>query len=72
MVRNILFLASNPTDTGRLRLDKEFREISEGLKRSNYREQFQLTPVFAVRVSDLRRSWPAPRKLPRNEVESVA
>lgn len=56
MIRNILFLASNPTNTGRLRLDKEFREITEGLKRSNQREQFQLNPVFAVRVGDLRRS----------------
>src|SRR5258706_15394722 len=56
MIRKILFLASNPTDTGRLRLDKEVREIEEGLKRSNERDQFDLIPKFAVRVDDLRRS----------------
>jgi hypothetical protein len=54
--RTILFLASNPTDTGRLRLDKELREIEEGLKRSKEREQFNLVSRFAVRVDDLRRS----------------
>ena len=56
MVRRILFLASNPTDTGRLRLDKEFREIGEGLRRSNQRDQFDLVPAFAVKTGDLRRA----------------
>src|SRR5205807_2319434 len=56
VVRKILFLASNPTSTGRLRLDKEFREIGEGLKRSNERSRFELRTVLAVRVEDLRRS----------------
>jgi hypothetical protein len=56
MIRKILFLASNPTDTGRLRLDKEVREVEEGLKRSNERDRFDLIPKFAVRVDDLRRS----------------
>jgi hypothetical protein len=56
MTRTILFLASNPTDTGRLRLDKELREIEEGLKRSKERDQFTLVSKFAVRVDDLRRS----------------
>ena len=41
MIRKILFLASNPTDTGRLRLDKEVSQIAEGLKRSN--EETNLT-----------------------------
>jgi hypothetical protein len=56
MVGKILFLASNPTNTGRLRLDKEVREIGEGLRRSKERNRFELVPVFAVRVNDLRRS----------------
>jgi hypothetical protein len=56
MIRKILFLASNPTDTGRLRLDMEVREVEEGLKRSNERDRFELIPKFAVRVDDLRRS----------------
>ena len=55
MVRKILFLASNPTDTGRLRLDQEVRDIEDGLKRSNERDQFELVPSFAVRIDDLRR-----------------
>jgi hypothetical protein len=55
MVRKILFLASNPTDTSRLRLDQEVRDIAEGLKRSNKREQFELIPRFARRIEDLRR-----------------
>jgi hypothetical protein len=56
MVRKILFLASNPTDTGRLRLDAELREVEEGLRRSNERDRFDLLPKLAVRVEDLRRS----------------
>lgn len=56
MSRTILFLSSNPTDTGRLRLDKEVREITEGLKRSNERDRFTLLSIFATRVADLRRN----------------
>jgi hypothetical protein len=56
MIHKILFLASNPTNTGRLRLEKEVREVEEGLKRSNERDRFALIPRFAVRVDDLRRS----------------
>jgi len=55
MVRKILFLASNPADTGRLRLDQEVRDIEEGLNRSKERDQFDLIPSFAVRINDLRR-----------------
>ena len=55
MARNILFLAANPTDTARLRLDKEAREIEEALKRSNKRNQFGLIHKTAVRAQDLRR-----------------
>jgi hypothetical protein len=56
MSRKILFLASNPGNTGRLRLDKEYREIGEGLRRSSRRDQFELVPALAIRVNDLRRS----------------
>jgi len=56
MIRRILFLASNPTDTERLRLDKEVRKADEGLRRSNERDQFHLIQKFAVRAEDLRRS----------------
>lgn len=52
----ILFLAANPSDSGRLRLDKEAREIAESLQRANYRERFQLKHRWAVRSTDIRRA----------------
>ncbi|MBD2232106.1 AAA-like domain-containing protein [Phormidium tenue] len=55
-VRRILILAANPTDTSRLRLDAEVREIQEGLKRSDGRKQFEVTSRWAVRTDDLRRA----------------
>ena len=54
-IKTILFLAANPTGTTRLRLDREAREIEEGLKRSNKRDQFDFIQKTAVRVQDLRR-----------------
>lgn len=55
-VRRILFLAANPRDTGRLRLDKEIREIGESLRRANKRDQFELEERLAVRPIDLSRA----------------
>ncbi len=52
----ILVLAANPKDCSRLRLDEEVREISEGLHRSKYRDQFDIKPWLAVRTKDLRRA----------------
>lgn len=49
----ILFLAANPTNTGRLRLDQEHREITEGLARASKRDQFDLVTRLAVRPRDL-------------------
>lgn len=49
----ILFLAANPTDTGRLRLSQEQRDISEGLKRADKRDQFEMVTRMAVRPRDL-------------------
>ena len=54
--KTILVLASSPTNEARLRLDKELREIDEGLRRSQHREKFTLQPKFAVRPDDLRRA----------------
>ena len=54
--KTILVLASSPTNEARLRLDKELREIDEGLRRSQHREKFSLQPKFAVRPDDLRRA----------------
>jgi CHAT domain-containing protein len=52
----ILFLAAQPIETARLRLDEEIREIEEGLKRSKFRDQFTLKQQWAVRPIDLRRA----------------
>jgi hypothetical protein len=52
----LLFLAANPMDTGKLRLDEEVREIEAGLRRSQYRDRFELKQQWAVRPVDLRRA----------------
>ncbi|MDF5728024.1 MAG: CHAT domain-containing protein [Rhizonema sp. PD38] len=54
--KTILVLASSPTNQGRLRLDKEVREIDEGLRRAQQREKFTLQQRRAVRPDDLRRA----------------
>ncbi|WP_228038571.1 metallophosphoesterase [Nostoc sp. LEGE 12450] len=54
--RTILILASSPENTARLRLDREVREIDEGLRRAQQREQFILQQKWAVRPDDLRRA----------------
>ena len=55
-MKKILFIAANPKDTARLRLDEEFREIEDGLNRSIHREEFRLHQKWAVRLKDLRRA----------------
>jgi hypothetical protein len=54
--RRILILGVNPKSTSRLRLDEEVREIKEGLRRSKYRDRFEISSVWAVRFRDLRRA----------------
>jgi CHAT domain len=51
----ILILAASPLDQAKLSLDIEAREIEEGLKRSQYRDQFHIKKQSAVRIEDLRR-----------------
>ena len=51
----ILFLASNPTDISRIRLDEELREIDERISLGSHRDRFELIPHFAVRPRDLTR-----------------
>ncbi|MGD2088605.1 MAG: CHAT domain-containing protein [Candidatus Aminicenantes bacterium] len=55
-IKKILILSANPQNTGRLRLDKEVREIEEGLKRSKYRDQFRIHQKWAVNFLDLQRA----------------
>lgn len=49
----ILFLAANPADTPRLRLDEEFRAIDQALRQNDYQCSFDLIQRWAVRVTDL-------------------
>ncbi len=54
--KKILILSANPIGTTRLRLDKEVRDIKEGLLRSKYRDQFEVEQRLALRIRDLRRA----------------
>lgn len=56
MVKKILLLSANPTNTSKLRLDEEVREIEAGLKRAKGREEFEIISKWAVRTEDLRRA----------------
>jgi hypothetical protein len=54
--KTILFLAANPKNTTPLRLDEELQEIEAGLRRSKYRDQFELQQRWAVSARDMQRS----------------
>lgn len=55
--KKILFLAANPTDTGRLQIDREHQKIIEQLSIGRARDSFAiLQPRFAVRLTDLLRA----------------
>jgi hypothetical protein len=56
MATRILILAANPKDTSRLRVDKEVREIENGLQRAKQRDQFELKQQWAVRPQEIRRA----------------
>ncbi|HEY9824683.1 MAG TPA: TIR domain-containing protein [Stenomitos sp.] len=54
--QTILFLAANPKNTHPLRLDQELRDVGEGLRRAQHRDQFQLEQRMAVRPHDIQRA----------------
>lgn len=49
----VLILASNPSDTPRLNIEEEVRQITLKIQASSHREFVQLIPAFAVRTTDL-------------------
>jgi hypothetical protein len=49
----ILFLAANPSDSTRLRLDEESRGIDQVLRQAEFRDRFEIAQHWAVRVADL-------------------
>jgi GTPase SAR1 family protein len=56
LVKRILLLSANPTNTSKLRLDEEVREIQAGLERAKRRQEFEIISKWAVRTEDLRRA----------------
>jgi len=50
---SILFLSADPTDTSRLRLGEELREIQEKLQLAKLRERFELQQRMSVRPADI-------------------
>lgn len=52
-MKRILILAANPSDSSRLRLDKEVREIQDVLRRAKQRELFEIKTSSATRPSDI-------------------
>ena len=55
-MKTILILAANPQGTTRLRLDREVREVDNGLRRSSYHKQFRLEQRWAPRPRDVQRA----------------
>lgn len=53
MTNKILFLAANPTNQARLRLDEEVRLIDKALRSSNLQDEFELETHWAVQIGDL-------------------
>lgn len=49
----ILFLAANPKDTDKVRLDEEIRQIQERIRAADFRDHFDLQSRWAVRPDDL-------------------
>lgn len=49
----VLFLASNPLDQERLRLDEEVRAIMEMIRKSKYRDSVKLESCWAIRTMDV-------------------
>lgn len=55
-IRKILILAANPQDTSPQQLAQEVRDIEEGLKRSQQRDQFSIQQRWAVSPRDIQRA----------------
>ncbi len=52
---NVLLAFANPTNTSRLRLDTEAREIQQSIERSKYRDNINLVTLQATTIKDFRR-----------------
>lgn len=50
----VLMVSANPDNSVRLRVDKEFRQIIDKVRRSKYRDCFRFEPVLAATFEELR------------------
>ena len=55
MKRRILVLPANPQNMSHLHLAEEVRHIEEGLRRAQWRNEFEINQRWAVRFQDIRR-----------------
>ena len=53
-MKKILILAANPTNTNKLRLDEEVREIQAAHRKARNREEIEIISEWAVKVDNLR------------------
>lgn len=53
---NVLFLASNPASTERLRIDREARQIREKLLAATHADRVEIIARWAVRIDDVLQS----------------
>ena len=51
--KKVLLLSANPANTDRLRVEAEFREITECCQKSSLRDRFAIVSKAAVRIDDL-------------------
>jgi hypothetical protein len=51
--KKVLLLSANPSNTDRLRVEAEFREIEECYQKSSLRDRFAIVSKAAVRIDDL-------------------
>lgn len=54
VIKKILLLSATPSDTDRLHLNKELKEIKEDLRHALKREGFVIENAEAVQLGDLR------------------
>lgn len=55
-IKKILILSANPEKKAELSLDKEVRDIQEGIDRGSHRDLFQIISMWAVRFRDIRQA----------------
>ena len=55
-IRKILILSANPRESSKLRVEREKREIKDGLRRAQRRDLYSIETAEAVRYNDIHRA----------------